>query len=131
MSSEDATTTATMGDLVAIAKRAEDAAKAATTAAAAATAGRDGADTEAKARGLNLPAEVLDQIAQASSALTVAALREEFDVSGPPTESGSSTAGVAGTSDAGTQDGGTPAPATSDPPPAAPRNWAQKFLGVE
>jgi hypothetical protein len=129
MSTSDPATGPTLADLQAIAQRVEAAAKTATDAATAATAGRAAADDESKARGLNLPAEVLDQIAKASSALTVAALREEFEV-GAPTDPTSASAGAAASA-TGTADTADPAPGSAgDPAPVVPKNFAQRFLGL-
>lgn len=117
----------TLEDLKAIADKALLAAQEAKDEVAASKAAGDAAQSEAGARGLTLPPELVQQISDAMSGQVVEKLRAEFEVSNPlvpaaPDSSPSSTPTPG-------EDGTTlPAP-SSDAPPATTRTWAQRFLG--
>jgi predicted NBD/HSP70 family sugar kinase len=129
-----------MARMEAIAKRAEDAAKSATDAAGAGTAARAAAKDEGARQGwTDMPKELLDGIAAAASAMTVSALREEFEIQPPaadPTvpgsasaESGDATTSVmSGTS--GSADTESSSSGISDPPPEGRKTLAQRMLGL-
>jgi hypothetical protein len=127
----------TMAKMEAIAKRAEDAAQSAADAAAAGPAARAAAKDEGAKQGwTDMPKELLDGIAAAASAMTVSALREEFEIQPPaadPTvpgsESGDATTSVmSGTS--GSADTESSSSGISDPPPEGRKTLAQRMLGL-
>jgi hypothetical protein len=132
-----------MARMEAIAKRVEDAAKAATDATSAGTAARAAAADEGARQGwTDMPKELLDGIAAAASAMTVSALREEFEIQPPnatgtdPTGAGSESSGTPAGAGSDTSNGSASGdtdsglPALSDPPPAGKRTLAQRLLGI-
>jgi hypothetical protein len=128
----------TMAKMEAIAKRAEDAAQSAADAAAAGPAARAAAKDEGARQGwTDMPKELLDGIAAAASAMTVSALREEFEIQPPdPTGADSGSAGIPAATGSDTSGGSeldatdSKSPASSDPPPEGRRTFAQRMLGL-
>jgi hypothetical protein len=128
----------TMEALEAIAKRAEDAAKAATDAASAGPAARAAAADEGAKQGwADMPKELLDGIAAAASAMTVSALRKEFEIQPPDPTTGGDSLSTAGSADGspptntnpgedGSSNTGT---GSDDLPPAGKRTLASRILG--
>lgn len=91
-------------------------------------AAADGAEREAAARGVELPRQVVEQMADLFSTMTVEKLQAAFDVGNPTT--GPTTAPLT----AAPATPGTPAAPGSTSPPAEPApgkkpSWAQRFFG--
>jgi len=102
-----------MADLQAIAQAAQDAAQRAQTAAEAATAATGAAQSTAGERGITLPEEIIQKIADTSSATFIAALQAQGALRS-------------------TDPDPAPAPAPAGPPagPAA-KTFAERFLGIK
>lgn len=119
------TTQPTMEDLQAIANKAMQAAQEAKDEVAAGKAASSAAKTEGESRGLDLPPELLQQIADAMSGQVVEKLRAEFELaqSNPtPVPSGPD----ATTPKTGTVS--TDASSNPDPSPGG-KTFAERFLG--
>lgn len=104
-----------MADLQAIAQAAQDAAQRAQTAAEAATAATGAAQSTAGERGITLPEEIIQKIADTSSATFIAALQAQGALRSTDPDPAPA-----------------PAPAPAEPPaePAA-KTFAERFLGIK
>jgi hypothetical protein len=121
----DPTRVPTFAEIQQIAQAASEAVAQATTAAEAATRAAEGVTSKAGELGLQIPKEVVDQIAGQAAGAVIAQLRELGalrDETPPPAGEGTPPAPPAG-------EGTPPTPPAGDPPPAKGKTFAERWLG--